>query len=496
MKRLLPLFLALTLLFTFLVACQKGSDKTDVSSGNDSESLSDGTDDGLYVADYLPDKTYNGYTLRSISIQDAPQINIFKDSESLSKITVAQYTAIERIKDRFDLEISESYLPTWQNLSESVELMVSSNSDDADFNMLIQREAYRLGIAGYLADWDSLIYCDETQPWYIHGINDQQRVADFDYVNYTWSSTSAYGSAVTCYFNKDMIASLNLDSPYDMVENNTWTVDNWFAMIRSATRDLNNDGTISDVDDQVGLACTRDDAIPTIWMGADYMLVETDEEGIPSFTASNDESFITLLEKITDIQSERALFDYWYVYGASYGGDSRASVISMFVDGKSLFMLRSMNTITSLGATEFDWGAVPVPKRDENQENYVSRVCDVWYTECVPVTCSHLEEASVFIEAYAVESLNHCVDAYYRETLQNRYSDDTAKKMLDIIRDSVVLDLGDTIWQDYCRNTVMNAITAGDKSFVAKFEGVKRLLPTIIDRDLALIEATREERSE
>lgn len=37
------------------------------------------------------------------------------------------------------------------------------------------------------------------------------------------------------------------------------------------------------------------------------MLVETDEEGIPSFTASNDESFITLLEKITDIQSERAL---------------------------------------------------------------------------------------------------------------------------------------------------------------------------------------------
>ena len=112
MKRLLPLFLALTLLFTFLVACQNGSDKTDVSSGNDSESLSDGTDDGLYVADYLPDKTYNGYTLRSISIQDAPQINIFKDSESLSKITVAQYTAIERIKDRFDLEISESYLPT------------------------------------------------------------------------------------------------------------------------------------------------------------------------------------------------------------------------------------------------------------------------------------------------------------------------------------------------------------------------------------------------
>ena len=95
-----------------------------------------------------------------------------------------------------------------------------------------------------------------------------------------------------------------------------------------------------------------------------------------------------------------------------------------------------------------------------------------------------------------MESLNHCVDAYYRETLQNRYSDDTAKKMLDIIRDSVVLDLGDTIWQDYCRNTVMNAITAGDKSFVAKFEGVKRLLPTIIDRDLALIEATREERSE
>ena len=423
MKRLLPLFLALILLFIFLVACQKNSGDSGTSSGNDSGNLSEDTDDGLYVADYLPDKTYDGYTLRSISVQDSPYINLFKDSESLDRLEVAQYTAIERIKERFDLDLSESYLPTWQTLSESVELMVSADSDDADFNMLIQREAYRLGIAGYLADWDSLIYCDETQPWYIHGINDQQRVAGFNYINYTWSSVNAYGSAVACYFNKDMIESLKLESPHDMVENNTWTIDNWFAMMRSATLDMNNDGVISDVDDRVGLACTRDDAIPTIWMGADYVLVETDEDGVPGFEASNNEGFITLLEKITDIQSERALFDYWYVYANSYGGDTREAVISMFLGEKSLFMVRTMNTITRLGASEFEWGAVPMPKRDESQENYVSRVCDVWYTECVPATCSHLEEASVFIEAYAVESLNHCVDAYYKETLQNRYSD-------------------------------------------------------------------------
>ena len=483
-----------------LASCKTGGTQTGTSSDGSKGTEPDSgstvtTDDGLYSADYLPEKTYNGYKLRSVSIQDAALINLFKDSASADKAEEAQYKAIERIKEKYNLDIEETYKSSWQQLSENLEAMFSAQLDEADFNMLIQREAWRLGISGYLAKWDDLIYCDETQPWYIQGINDQQRVLGFDYVNYTWSSISAYGSALACYFNQDLVASLQLDSPYDLVDNNTWTVDKQFQMIRTAVSDLNTDGVIDD-NDRVGMVGTHDDMYPSMWMGAGFRLITLDSaDGTPEFTADKNEAFITYLETISDLTNENSIYNINKSGLKFYEGDAREAVIRMFKDGKSLFITRTMNTITRFGDAEINWGMVPNPKLDEKQENYLSRICDVWYTECVPATSKHKEEASVFIEAYAVENLNHVVDAYYRQTLQNRYSDDRTKGMLDIVRSSITLDLGDTIWQDYCRNFVLNTVTAGDKAFKSTFDSVNLVVANAIKRDLKLVEERKSEQS-
>lgn len=481
-----------------LASCKTGGTQTG-TSGNGSKGTEPGsgstvtTDDGLYSADYLPDKNYKGYKLRSVSIQDAPLINLFKDSASVDKAEEAQYKAIERIKAKYNLDIEETYRSSWQQLSENVEALNASNLDEADFNMLIQREAWRLGIMGYLADWDDLIYCDETQPWYIQGINDQQRVLGFDYVNYTWASISAYGSALACYFNQDLVASLQLESPYDLVDNNKWTVDKQFEMIRAAVSDLNSDGLIDD-NDRVGMIGTHDDMYPSMWMGAGFRLVNLDGEGTPEFTADKDEAFIKYLTTISDLTNEHSIYNINKSGLQFYEGDTREAVIRMFKDGKSLFITRTMNTITRFGDAEINWGMVPNPKLNESQENYISRICDVWYTECVPSTSTHKEEASVFIEAYAIENLNHVVDAYYRQTLQNRYSDDRTKGMLDIVRSSITLDLGDTIWQDYCRNFVLNTVTAGDNAFKSTFDSIQLVVSTAINRDLNMVKERMNDR--
>ena len=493
------MLLAIAAAGAVLASCKTGGANQPGTSDDGSKENNSGsgttvtTDDGLYSADYLPDKTYNNYKLISVSIQDAPQINLFKDSESLDKTEVAQYKAIERIKEKYKLDIEETYKSSWQQLSENVESMFASNLDEADFNMLIQREAWRLGIMGYLADWDDLIYCDETQPWYIQGINDQQRVLGYDFVNYTWASISAYGSALACYFNQDLVASLQLDSPYDLVDNNKWTVDKQFEMIRAAVSDLNSDGLIDD-NDRVGMVGTHDDMYPSMWMGAGFRLVTLDSDGTPAFTADQNEAFITYLEKLSDLTNENSIYNFNRSGMKFYEGDMREDVLRMFKDGKSLFITRTMNTIIRYGDAEINWGMVPNPKLDDNQKNYISRICDVWYNECVPATSAHKEEASVFIEAYAIESLNYVVDAYYRQTLQNRYSDEKTKEMLDVVRSSVTLDLGDTIWQDYCRNFVLNTVTAGDKAFKSTFDSIKIVVASAINRDLKMVEERKSEQ--
>lgn len=138
-----------------------------------------------------------------------------------------------------------------------------------------------------------------------------------------------------------------------------------------------------------------------------------------------------------------------------------------------------------------DFGMIPCPKANESQKEYFSRVCDAW-TFMVPSTCEHLEETSVFLEAYAVESLNSVVDAYYQEILKNRYSqDEETKEMLDLIRETATLDLGDTFWQANARNKILQVIWSGTKGFQSAIASQNAMVNSVIDDAVSQINDLR-----
>jgi len=495
MKKTVTLLLTVLTLIGCLVACQpssvEGPGTTNLTGNVTTDAV---TGDGLYHADYLPDKGYNGYTIRSMTMNDSPNISLDIDPDTQNKLYAARYTAIEQVKEQFDFEVEESHRDTWEQTSEALMLMASSQSDETDFIMLIHREVWKYGIRGYLADWESLPYCDETQPWYITEYNDAQRVMGVSIYNYTWAESNLYQTANGVIFNRDIIEDLQLEDPYELVEANAWTVEKQISLMRAATKDLNNDGVIND-NDLVGTAGERDNVYPTMWMGAGFKIVDTDPEtDKPMLVANTNERFYNMLDLFSDLASERVIYSTTTHGTVNFGNDQREGAMQMFKNGKSLFWFHVINSLTKLGDVEFEYGMVPCAKYNEEQEKYVSRSCDVWSPLIVPSTCMHLEEASVFLEAFAVESANYVYDAYYHEVLQDRYSDEKTKQMLDIIRQSVTIDFGDTIWQEYARNYVISRIDNGTKDFASCFDQVGFLLNMSINRDLAMLEDIAEER--
>ena len=127
-----------------------------------------------------------------------------------------------------------------------------------------------------------------------------------------------------------------------------------------------------------------------------------------------------------------------------------------------------------------DFGIVPNPKLNEEQDGYHSRVIDGWLY-VVPNTNTHLDMTSVILETLAVESRNYVFDAYYEQSLKNRYTNDpNAKEMLDLISSTRTIDLGDTVWQADIRNKIQDAVWKKDLAFNSALSSIKSYVDLMI----------------
>ena len=123
----------------------------------------------------------------------------------------------------------------------------------------------------------------------------------------------------------------------------------------------------------------------------------------------------------------------WWPKGSDPGAQA------MFTNGRTFFFLRGLNTImdNSMREMKMDFGILPYPKYDEEQEEYISFIHNSSAAVCVPVSAD-LErvnnEVSAVIEALASESYRRVYTAYYETALKVAYNrDDYSAQMIDII---------------------------------------------------------------
>ena len=145
-----------------------------------------------------------------------------------------------------------------------------------------------------------------------------------------------------------------------------------------------------------------------------------------------------------------------------------------------LYRVAIINELTVLGDMTDDFGIVPNPKLNEEQDGYHSRVIDGWLY-VVPNTNTRLDMTSVILEALAIESRNYVYDAYYEQSLKNRYTNDpNAKEMLDLISSTRTIDLGDTVWQADIRNKIQDAVWKKDLAFNSALSSIKSYVDLMI----------------
>ena len=471
--RILCLAMALLLCGGLLAACSENADESvnessaDNTSGTVSESLAgEFTDEkGNYVAS-LSGNTYGGQTITFLICSVNETYNselMYNDyanpgpttsNEQIAEVVNKAYKdRNELVEEQLGITIAEEFVhdPGRKN-SKMVQRITQDNLVYmATYQVVVPclYDGANLAKNGALLNLYDLPDIQMDAPWWDQVFQEEVTIAGQLYFTIGDIGTINKSAAAALTFNKSMYEENGLTekyggSIYDLVREGKWTIDVALEMTREFGEDLNDDGTI-DYHDLVGWSGQLDD-MWSLFYGSGSKLASTDTaDGYPVLTAYTQRS-AAVMEKmqtlVQDDQSYLSANDYFSV--TSWPS---SLLLENFIAGNSLFYNGSMTTPMELGGMDDEFGLVPIPKGDEEQDTYYSLV-NPWVSTCfaVPISLAESDHLMIsdFLNAMGAASANIVSPAYIEQCLEDMKSrdDDTIEMIEDYILPGRGCDIG------------------------------------------------------
>ena len=391
----------------------------------------------------LPIEDFNGYDLKIISRSENANshwwnLDIAVEEENGDAINDAVYMRNKVIEDKYNINIIN--IPS-DNVQSDVSRTVRAGDPAYDIVVIgLNGGQETLSTQGMLFDLKTMPHIDLTKPWW-----DQRAVEQLPINNRLFTTSSDLtirdkDATIILMFSKKLLQENQLEDVYQLVLSGKWTFDKMHEMMKLTSRDLNGDGVIND-EDIIGLL-TQQGHASALFNAAGEYLARTDANGTPQITMYSERA-VEITERIREIQGDKNISLNADEYGSKYADVWDGFQVPMFADDRALFYHAGMNRVTLLRTMETDFGIIPPPKFDEQQENYHIWV-DSWCTSAVsvPIT-SDPERTGLLLEALTYESRYTLLPAYYEINLKTKFArDDESKEMIDLILDNRLYDLG------------------------------------------------------
>lgn len=427
MKKRFLSVIALLCALGLLTSC--GSADTD----NTSDTTSAGTEADTTaepegpIASYLPKTDLDGFTLRIATYPETAE-KFYREEETGDVVNDAVYNAINLVRDTYNVEFEVSYYGTSSgDVSAYVTKSVSAGDDAFELVNGHDCTMWSLSLNGYFSDVRQLPYQDFSQPWWPEYSNSEYEINGRQYIFSSYMSYQNLAWAKVLFINKTLADDFGLALPYESVLDGTWTLDKLLTMASSVYRDLNGDNQ-QDMDDLYGfigykklygfqsafVSCYHEEANGTVSLDYDK------------------ERFIDVVEKLNKLLNGGE--------GGILIGNEPDS--KMFINNQGLFYYDNLDILSNedMRASNVDYGVLPVPKYDENQNYYITPSFDCQFA--IPVTAGDTDSISLLVEALSSAGYNKVRPAYFETALSTKYTrDEDSIEMLNIIGDTLSVDL-------------------------------------------------------
>ena len=262
MKKKISLALAgifiLTAIFSACATAPTGPD--DSASTNRSE-----------IFDGIPDYDFDGTSIDFLANESLySNARNWFDVDEVENGTIDQaiFERNARVGDAFNVKFTESYEKDVASTTTLVDQLIAAGDDSYDIICIPARFMLDLASKNYLFSYNTELYnIDLHGDSWIQWVNDIIKINGEMFFAFSDAMLSLYDFTHMILFNTKVLERYQLQSPYDYVENGTWTYDNMYYMVRQVSDDLNGNGSYDD-DDMYGYVCPAYSVLPNYWISA------------------------------------------------------------------------------------------------------------------------------------------------------------------------------------------------------------------------------------
>ena len=430
--------LVLPLLFCLLAAslCACGGE-TPVQTGADASSEASVTSDGAETLGVPETADYGGEEFCILSAGNVAYADFAAGEDASTPLDSAQYKRRATVEQNYKVKITETVEKAYSSGGgpgyKKISTDVNAGDSNYDLALIAGYDVSVLAYNGLLYDLNSIPGVDLSKSWWDQKANESLAVKGVMFFTTGEITVSDNDVAFVVLFNKDLRNAYNLDNPYQLVYDGEWTTETFAALCKTVTEDLNQDGAM-DENDRFGLL-VWDDSIMGFVNGAGQRCCTINDDGIIELTLYN-ETTVAALDKYFSI-----IYDTQYALTYQQNG---VDPLEMWQADKGLFWLTTMNRIPQLRGMESDFGILPYPKLNAEQEDYYTTVAP--YNSqfiCAPLVQENLERTGIVAEALAYYGKQIVTPAYYDVNLIGQSTrDEESSDMLELIFDNLVFDIG------------------------------------------------------
>ena len=438
----------------------------------ETESLYDAN--GYLKSDLPEDLNFGGATITMLYWDDVENPEFESDGLNGDIVNDAIYTRNVTVEEK--LGVKFSFVHTKGNVSNISEFKkvvgtaYTAGETDYDLIAAYSRTTAACAQSGYCLDLLDLDYINFENPWWPSSLMDVIGIGDSMYFASGDASVNVLHMMYCTMYNKDLITQYNLQDPVELVRNGKWTLESMQSLCKDLYQDLDNNNTESDAD-FYGLTLGSWH-IDSIYTGSGLMLVEQGE-GDQLMVISPD----YFSEKTIDLCD---FLGKWLATTDVY--DTTDPVA--FLAGNCVFDINNCSIAIEMQDVSYAYGVLPVPKYDENQEDFITCVGNPFTLYAVYANTKDANRAAAVLECWASEAYRTTTPAQFETTMKLKYSESEVEaEMYDIIRSTVVFDIGRLFNQELGDMTdIFFKASGSGNSWKSVSAGYSKLLPKMVEK--------------
>ncbi len=497
-KKVLCILLAALMVLPALTACSESAQNTDqpAKTGTDVQASSD-----VGAAEETPETEFT----RAMVKDDLPEdLDLGGQSYEVLARTKAWFTGEMYVEELNGETLNDAVFRRDSSVEERLNCVINYNLQD-DTNSIVNKnvtagadevsihvgsavDTVQYGVNGnyYNLLGEHPVYLNLEQPWWSQYYTQQESVAGKAFFATGDLFFSLIKLAFVTFVNMKLVSDYQLESPYDIVRAGQWTFDKEMEMASVAYEDKNGNGAC-DKNDAYGMTMGGLIGLDVYWSAFDLSICKKDENDIPEF-AVDEEKMQAVLEKLVSYYVD---CDYVWCPPAPGGDPEQDDIAQMLAEDRILFTpLRIMHT-DQIRDMESPYGLIPLPKWNEEQDNYYTFEHDQYSIGGIPVSVQDPESVSAVMEAMASESYRFVTPAYYDVVLNGKYlRDPDSSEMLELAMAGIKIDFGwihtyslSSVSQALIRDILYNTKSANFASaYNSKKKALQKLMSKLIEK--------------